>query len=90
MTRLPIYVICNDKSEPLFQVTRSGAVMAHAYKEPQGEITVRYEPAVPKCGTCDAFELRCPRLLAVCLRIGAQVEADGSGYCHRHQEARRD
>lgn len=59
--------------------------------------TVRYEPAVPKCATCPVYESRTdnsPPFNGLCYRNGRLnggevVPGDGSGYCHRHPEARR-
>lgn len=51
---------------------------------------VRYEPAVPKCATCNRFnQIRHNETGGWCTEFDGIVPSDGSGYCWRHPEAKR-
>ena len=53
---------------------------------------VRYEPAVPKCATCPRYSPpQYDDKYGWCLIADEHwgVPPDGSGYCHRHPEAKK-
>src|SRR5512138_1478328 len=55
--------------------------------EPSERFPVPFEPAVPRCKTCDCFRVRAYGNTAFCNgSLKNDVPADGSGYCHEHEE----
>lgn len=92
MKNIPVFVICHKDNGPLFQgAINGGAVMAHAYKDSQSDLTVRYEPAVPRCATCEHYQFVAANTdeeSGMTCESGAMVILDlpqnGSGYCHNH------
>lgn len=47
----------------------------------------RYEPAVPRCKTCDQFGQPHGHRVHHCHLTNQDVKPDGSGYCSNHPEA---
>jgi hypothetical protein len=82
-----IYVAAADKA---YWEPRASLETAEEAAKEIGSVVTVYEPAVPRCRTCNQVtrvianrtEYRCAQ--------GLPIMQDGSGYCWLHPEARRD
>ena len=88
----PIFVMLDQSGEAL-RMFHSQEVAALNSSRNAGSTVVRYEPAVPKCATCERFrKMSDLPIRAFCEHTDkswSPVPPDGSGYCHRHPEAKK-